>query len=83
MTCPRRERLEARFRQVTATYDNARQHLLERVATCSQAECLALTDAVDRAGDLLNHYQNALDLHIRQHACLAKEGARAAGGATQ
>ena len=80
MTCPTRARLEARLRQVTATFDNARKHLLERVATCSKQEFLVLTDEVDRALDLLDRARVALDLHIRQHSCLAHEGVAAVQG---
>jgi len=78
MTCPTRARLEARLRRVTGTFGNARQHLLERVATCSQAEFLALTDEVDRACDLFNHARSALDLHLRQHSCSGEDDVAAA-----
>jgi len=79
MHCPTRARLERRLRHVTATFDYARKQLLEKFATCSEAEGLTLTDRVDRAGDLLNHAQAALDLHLRHHSCLAKEVVRTAG----
>jgi len=80
MTCPTRASLQRRFDQVSARVDTAKQRLLERVATCSQAEFLALSDELDRACDLLRHLHAALDLHIRQHACLAHGDAATADG---
>jgi hypothetical protein len=38
---------------------------------------LALADEVDRAEELLDHVRAALDSHIRQHCCLAQQGATA------
>ena len=70
-------RLEQRFQEAAARFDTARKRLLERVAICSKAEFLTLSDDVDRASDLMEHTRSALDTHIRQHCCLAQHGASA------
>ena len=79
MLCITRARLEQRYLEAVAIYGSARQRLLERVATCSKADFLVLTDQVDLAGDLLREAHGVLDEHIRQHSCVAEDGAAAAG----
>lgn len=77
MRCASRERLEELFSAAIARFDDAMERLLERVATCSRAERLALNNAIDRAVDLMDQARAALDWHIRQHSCFGLDGVTA------
>jgi hypothetical protein len=70
MLCPTKAHLQQRYNRVSVILDGARKRLLEGTATRSQTE---LSDEVDRARDLLDYIRLSLDLHIRQHCCLAQE----------
>ena len=78
MLCTTRACLEQGYLEADAIYNNARQRLLERVAACSKAEFLMLTNQVDRAGDLLRKAHSCLEDHVRQHSCVTEQGATAA-----
>jgi hypothetical protein len=69
--------LEQKRDQACATLDLIRERLRERIGKCSRSEFLTLNDEFDRANELLGHARAALDNHVRQHCCLAQDGAAA------
>jgi hypothetical protein len=75
ISCQTTVLLELRLDEVNGIFAKAGEKLLERVAFCSRAEFLALSDEVDRACDLVSRARSALDTHIRNHCCLVDGGA--------
>ena len=72
MFCARRTHLEQKRDQAGAMFDAARKRLRERISICPKGEFLELSDSVDRAGEMLDHAQGALDAHIHHHCCLSR-----------
>ena len=73
MACLERDRLEREHVEAGAKFDAARQRLQDRIGTSKKEEFESLNRTFDQSWQVLARARIALDLHVREHGCVAAQ----------